>query len=66
MPRAANTPPMTVANRPVPTKLNPVGAKGCGEAGCSGGLPTVMNALIDALADAGVRDIAMPATPARI
>lgn len=66
MPRAANTPSMTVANRPVPTKLNPVGAKGCGEAGCSGGLPTVMNALADALADAGVRDIAMPATPARI
>ena len=66
MPRAANTPAMTVANRGVPTRLNPVGAKGCGEAGCSGGLPTVMNALVDALSDAGVRDIAMPATPARI
>lgn len=66
MPRAHNTPAMTVANRGIPTKLNPVGAKGCGEAGCSGGLPTVMNALVDALSEAGVHDIAMPATPARI
>jgi len=66
MPRAGNTPNMDVFNRGIPTKLNPVGAKGCGEAGCSGGLPTVMNALVDALSEAGVHDIAMPATPARI
>jgi len=50
----------------VPTKTNPVGAKGCGEAGCSGGLPTVMNALVDALSEYGIRHIEMPATPARI
>ncbi len=37
MPRANNTPSFVVENHPVPTKLNPVGAKGCGEAGCSGG-----------------------------
>ena len=38
----------------------------CGEAGCSGGLPTVANAVIDALADLGIRDLPMPMTPARV
>jgi carbon-monoxide dehydrogenase large subunit len=66
MPRAHDAPNIVVSNRPVPTKTNPVGAKGCGEAGCSGGLPTVMNALVDALSDYGIRHIEMPATPARI
>jgi aerobic carbon-monoxide dehydrogenase large subunit len=66
MPRAKNTPSFVVENHPVPTKLNPVGAKGCGEAGCSGGLPTVMNAVVDALSEYGVRHIEMPATPQRI
>jgi carbon-monoxide dehydrogenase large subunit len=66
MPRAHDAPDIAVSNRPVPTKTNPVGAKGCGEAGCSGGLPTVMNALIDALSEYGIRHIEMPATPARI
>ena len=66
MPRAHDAPNIAVSNRPVPTKTNPVGAKGCGEAGCSGGLPTVMNALVDALSEYGIRHIEMPATPARI
>jgi aerobic carbon-monoxide dehydrogenase large subunit len=66
MPRANNTPSFVVENHPVPTKLNPVGAKGCGEAGCSGGLPTVMNAVVDALSEYGVRHIEMPATAQRI
>jgi carbon-monoxide dehydrogenase large subunit len=66
MPRAKNTPSFVVENHPVPTKLNPVGAKGCGEAGCSGGLPTVMNAVVDALSEYGVRHIEMPATAQRI
>ncbi len=66
MPRAKNTPRFVVENHPVPTKLNPVGAKGCGEAGCSGGLPTVMNAVVDALSEYGVRHIEMPATAQRI
>ncbi|MGN6571893.1 MAG: xanthine dehydrogenase family protein molybdopterin-binding subunit [Pseudolabrys sp.] len=66
MPRAHNAPNITVLNRGIPTKTNPVGAKGCGEAGCSGGLPTVANAVIDALADLGVRDLPMPMTPARV
>jgi carbon-monoxide dehydrogenase large subunit len=66
MPHAHDAPPIVVSNRPVPTRTNPVGAKGCGEAGFSGGLPTVLNALVDALSEYGIRHIEMPATPARI
>jgi carbon-monoxide dehydrogenase large subunit len=66
MPRAHDAPMIDVANRPVPTKTNPVGAKGCGEAGTSGGLPAVANAVIDALSDFGIRNLEMPMTPARI
>ena len=47
-------------------RSNPVGAKGCGEAGTSGGLPAVANAVIDALADYGIRHLEMPMTPSRI
>jgi carbon-monoxide dehydrogenase large subunit len=66
MPRAHDAPAIEVSNRPVPTKTNPVGAKGCGEAGCSGGLPTVANAVIDALSAYGIRHLEMPMTPSRI
>ena len=66
MPHAHDAPMIDVANRPVPTKSNPVGAKGCGEAGTSGGLPAVANAVIDALSDYGIRHLEMPMTPARI
>ncbi len=66
MPRAHDVSMIEVANRPVPTKTNPVGAKGCGEAGASGGLPAVANAVIDALAEYGIRHLEMPMTPARI
>jgi len=66
MPRAKNGVNFTVENHPVPAKTNPVGAKGCGEAGCSGSVPTVINAIIDALAEYGVRHIDMPATPQRV
>jgi carbon-monoxide dehydrogenase large subunit len=50
----------------VPTKTNPLGVKGAGEAGTGGAMPAVTNALIDALAEFGVREIEMPATPERI
>jgi carbon-monoxide dehydrogenase large subunit len=66
MPRAHDAPMIDVANRPVPTKTNPVGAKGCGEAGTSGGLPAVANAVIDALSEYGIRHLEMPMTSARI
>ena len=66
MPRAHNAPDIAVINRGIPTKTNPVGAKGCGEAGCSGGLPTVANAVIDALSEYGIRNLEMPMTSSRI
>jgi len=49
-----------------PCAHNPLGAKGCGEAGCAGALPSVMNALVDALSELGIRQIDMPATPERV
>ena len=66
MPRAHDAPMMEVAHHPVPTKTNPLGAKGCGEAGTTGGVCAVSNAVIDALSDYGIRHLEMPMTPARI
>lgn len=66
MPRAHDAPMINVANHPVPTKSNPLGAKGCGEAGTSGGLPAVANAVVDALSEYGIRHLEMPMTPSRI
>jgi carbon-monoxide dehydrogenase large subunit len=66
MPRARNTPAYHVESNPVPTKTNPLGTKGAGEAGCVGAMPAVANALVDALSVYGITHIAMPATPERI
>jgi aerobic carbon-monoxide dehydrogenase large subunit len=66
MPRAHDAPMIAVASHPVPTTSNPLGAKGCGEAGTSGGLPAVANAVVNALSDYGIRHLEMPMTPARI
>src|SRR5262249_6790 len=66
MPRAADVPAFMVADHGVPTKTNPLGVKGVGEAGCAGGLPCAINAVIDALADFGVRPVGIPLTPFRI
>jgi len=66
MPRAHNVPMIEVASHPVPTKSNPLGVKGCGEAGTSGGLPAVANAVIDALSEYGILHLEMPMTPSRI
>jgi aerobic carbon-monoxide dehydrogenase large subunit len=66
MPRADDAPMFTHAFHPVPATTNPLGAKGCGEAGCAGALPSVMNALVDALGEYGIRHIDMPATPERV
>jgi carbon-monoxide dehydrogenase large subunit len=66
LPRASDAPPFTIVSHPVPAKSNPLGIKGCGEAGCAGALTSVMNALCDALAEYGIRNIDMPATPERI
>jgi aerobic carbon-monoxide dehydrogenase large subunit len=66
MPRADTMPHMEITSNPVPTKRNPLGAKGAGEAGTVGALPAIVNAVIDALAPLGVKSLDMPATPARI
>jgi len=66
MPRAGDLSGFAIKSNPVPTKTNPLGVKGAGEAGTVGAMPAVTNALIDALAEFGVRDIEMPATPERI
>jgi aerobic carbon-monoxide dehydrogenase large subunit len=66
LPRAGDAPMFTHAFHPVPAKTNVLGAKGCGEAGCAGALPSVINALVDALAEYGIRHIDMPATPERV
>ena len=66
LPRASDSPLMSFASEPAPATTNPLGVKGCGEAGCAGALPSVMNALVDALREHGVRHIDMPATPQRV
>jgi carbon-monoxide dehydrogenase large subunit len=66
LPRAEDAPPFVFESRPVPATTNLLGAKGCGEAGCAGALPSVMNALIDALGEVGVTTFDMPATPNRV
>ncbi len=66
IPRADTLPQVTVDFSPVPSQTNPLGAKGVGEGGTVASTPTVMNAILDALAPLGITDIAMPATPERI
>ena len=66
MPRADNAPMFAIENHPVPATTNPLGVKGCGEAGCAGSLPSIMNAVLDALSTYGIKHIDMPATPERI
>jgi carbon-monoxide dehydrogenase large subunit len=63
MPRAGDLCHFEVGHNPVPTKLNPLGAKGVGEAGCVGALAAAMNAIVDAL---GTEKIDMPTTPERV
>jgi len=66
MPRADDAPLFVHEFHSVPATTNPLGAKGCGEAGCAGALPSVMNALVDALTEFGIHHIDMPATPERV
>jgi carbon-monoxide dehydrogenase large subunit len=63
MPRAEDLPALSLISRPTPSPLHPLGIKGAGEAGAAGAPPAVMNALLDAVAPLGVRDLDMPATP---
>ena len=66
MPRADLYPPIGVQLEEIPCKTNPLGVKGIGESGTIGAPPTVINALLDALAPLGVEHIDMPATPRRV
>jgi carbon-monoxide dehydrogenase large subunit len=66
MPRADDVPFFEVDSHEVPTAVNPLGAKGVGEAGTVGALPALVNAVNDALAPLGVRHLDMPMTPERI
>ncbi|MCW3473754.1 xanthine dehydrogenase family protein molybdopterin-binding subunit [Limobrevibacterium gyesilva] len=66
LPRADQAPDFVFESHPVPARTNELGAKGCGEAGCAGSLPAVMNAVVDALAEFGITHIDMPATPQKV
>lgn len=66
LPRAGDMPMMAVGDHPSPAKSNPLGTKGCGEAGCAGSLACVVNAVIDALSDYGIAHIDMPLTSERV
>jgi aerobic carbon-monoxide dehydrogenase large subunit len=66
MPRADNFVPFTLETNTTLCAHNPLGAKGCGEAGTIGAPPAIMNAVLDALAPLGIADLDMPATPERV
>jgi carbon-monoxide dehydrogenase large subunit len=66
LPRAEDIPSMEIGDHPSLAKTNPLGTKGCGEAGCAGSLVVVVNAVIDALSDYGIKEINMPLTPEKV
>ena len=66
MPRADNVPNFNVDYTKTESPLNPLGVKGCGEAGAIASPPALINAVVDALAPLGVTNIDMPATPPRV
>jgi len=66
MPRADDVPSFKVDTQVTPCTHNPLGVKGCGEAGAIGSPPAVISAIIDALKDLGVKEVPMPATPYRV
>lgn len=66
MPHAGMLPRIDVHEHPVPTPTNALGAKGVGESGCSGSLPALVNATVDALRARGISHLDMPFTPARV
>ena len=66
LPRAEDIPLMQIGDHPSPATSNPLGTKGCGEAGCAGSLSTLINAVLDALSELGITAIDMPLTPERV
>jgi carbon-monoxide dehydrogenase large subunit len=66
LPRADDLPALHVGHHGVPCTTNPLGVKGAGESGVAGALPSAVNAVLDALAGRGVRELDMPMSPARV
>jgi carbon-monoxide dehydrogenase large subunit len=66
MPRARDVPMIAFTSAPVPSTENPMGMKGCGEAGTVGALAAVANAVQDATWDRGLRQVDMPFTPLKL
>ena len=66
MPRADDCPMIAFYSEPVPSTANPMGMKGCGEAGTIGALAAVANAVLDGVWDEGIHKIDMPFTPQRV
>ena len=66
LPRADDVPSYKVSTKVTPCTHNPLGAKGCGEAGAIGAPAALMNAVLDAMAAAGVKHFDMPASPHRV
>lgn len=66
MPRADNVPFIEFHSEPTPSINNPIGMKGCGEAGTIGALAAVTNAVQDALWDKGIKMVQAPLTPTRV
>lgn len=66
MPRAQDVPYVAFHSEPVPSTANPLGMKGCGEAGTVGALAAVANAVTDAVAPLGIGPVQMPFTPLRM
>jgi len=66
LPRASDMSFVEVKSNPVPTKTNPLGVKGAGEAGCVGAMPVVSSAIANALTPLGIRHVEMPVTSERL
>jgi len=66
IPRADDMPEVTIEKMHTPSPLNPLGAKGLGEAGCIAIPPAIVNATVDALAPFGVTHVDMPLTPEKL
>jgi len=66
VPRAGDMPPLVLGHTVTPTPLNPLGAKGVGEAGTNGCPPANSNAVMDALSPLGVKHLDLPFTAERV
>ena len=66
MPRAEDLPALSLHHRPIPSPSNPLGVKGTGEAGTTGSVPTIANAVTHALTTLGIRELDTPFTPFRV